>query len=254
MTEPTKIPPFARLEGSTLYFDGEGRMEYYIPEEYFDARSASIQGRYVRLLGSFNYRIFNKAGKPGDIKTFNWPTVFLCKPSDHYKDHDVVLSEGFDPANYRILVFKPGDEIVSDGHTPENIDNTKELLSLHVMTGKIPTSIPYDTLYMYPYNSMNLNGSDFDVHSQLMGLIYSKICRDPDDISKPFRLSKAIDQSMIAYKTLSVKVAAKYISPYAAITSENMDEGIVSSILLSDDITSGKEKHHYSPLERVLTM
>ena len=88
----------------------------------------------------------------------------------------------------------------------------------------------------------------------LVILLYSKICRDPNDINVPFRLSKAIDESMINYKPISIKRAAKLISPFTAITSENIDEAIMSAVIMSDNEESGKSKHKSSPLERILTM
>lgn len=249
-----KIPPFTRRDGNAILYSGDGELQYFVPEKYFEGRSAIIEGSYICLLGSFVYRIVSKSGKPGDIRLFNYPTTFLCRPSYIEKKKDIQLDKGLAPDNYRVLGFVDGDQLVSNVHTPQDIDNTNDLLMLHIITGKIPHIIPYDELYTYPYESMSLNGEKFDIHSQLMGLIYSKICRDPDDISNLFRMSKAIDKDMRSYKTMSIKDTPKYTSPYASITSENIDDGIVASILLSDDIKEGKAEHKYSPLEQVLTM
>lgn len=250
------IPPFTRRDPDNekaLLFSGDGELHYLIPENYFDRGSAVIVGAFVRLLGSFSYRIISASGKVGDITIFNWPTAFLCRPSHIEKARNIQLDEKSQPGDYRILIFEDGDQLVSDVFTPQDIDNTKELLSLHIMTGKIPRQIPYDQLYMYPYDSMQLNGNKFDIHVQMMAMIYSKLCRDPDDVSRIFRLSKAIDEDLCSYIPMSVKDIPKYISPYASITSENIDEGILSSVILSDEEEKGK-KHTYSPLEQVLTM
>ncbi len=249
-----QIPPFIRRDGNALLYNGDGTLQYYIPENYFDGRSAIIEGSYIRLLGSFSYRIISKSNKLGELRLFNWPTVFLCRPSVITKMKQVKLDEQTPEADYRVLEFVDGDQLVSNVHTPQDIDNTKELLGLHMMTGKIPHSIPYDDLYLYMYESMKLNGSGFDIHAQLMSMLYSKLCRDPENPANLFRLSKAINKDMTSYIPMSVKEVPKYISPYAALTSENMDEGIVASVLLSDDESTGKSKHKYSPLEQVLTM
>lgn len=250
----TEIPPFTRRDGNALLYNGKGSLEYYIPEQYFERGSAVREGSYVRLIGSFLYRLVSENGTEGKFKGFNWPTVFLCAPSDVTKVKDVKTNEFQDPTDYRVLTFEDGDQLVTDVFTPQNIDNTKEFLQLHIMTGKVPTTIPYQDLYKYLYESMELNGSSFDTHSQAMGLIYSKICRDPDDPHKPFRLSKALDKDPRSYKTMSIKDAARYISPFASIISENFDEGVMTSVLLSDDIKEGKRKNTNSPLEQVLTM
>ena len=249
-----QIPPFCRREGNALLYDGEGELVYYVPEDYFNGNSAIIEGAYIRLLGSFLYRIFNKNGNGGKFNTFMWPTMFLCRPSNVEKVKGLVLEGSDTPSDYRLLHFVDGDQLVTRVHTEHDIDNVSEVLRLHLKTGRVPNTIPYDELYMYLYEAMGLNGSNFDIHAQSMGLIYSKIARDPENIDNLFRLSKAIDQSMTGYTPMSIKIAAKKISPFIAITSENMDEAIMSAVLISDDEETGKTKHKSSPLERVMTM
>ena len=74
------IPPFSKRLGDSLLFDQDGRLEYYIPDDYFEGKSATIEGSYVRLMGSFNYRIYDKNDKPGKLRTFNFVTMFMCRP------------------------------------------------------------------------------------------------------------------------------------------------------------------------------
>ena len=252
----TAIPPFAKRDGDALLFDQDGILEYYIPEDYFgtgNSTSATIEGSYVRLLGSFNYRITDVNGNAGNLMTFNFPTMFMCRPGKVEKKKNIRLDRGLDESDYRVLTFYKGDQLITRCHVEQHIDNMSELFRLHIQTGRIPNTIPYDTLYQYPYECMSLNSKGYDVHSQAMGLLYSKICRDPQDVSKPFRLSKAINNKMTGYTPISIKEASKYISPFVSLTSENMDESIMSAVLLTEEEKSGKQ-HKESPLERVLTM
>lgn len=249
-----EIPPFTKRMGDALLFDQDGRLEYYIPDDYFEGKSAIIEGSYVRLMGSFNYRIYDKNDKPGKLMTFNFVTMFMCRPGKIDTKKKLKLDTDYEPEEYRILTFYKGDQLITRVHTEQNIDNVSELYRLHLVTGKVPNTIPYNELYLFPYDCMELNGGKYAVHSQAMGLLYSKICRDPDNVNIPFRLSKAIDNSMINYKPISIKRAAKLISPFTAITSENIDEAIMSAVIMSDNEESGKSKHKNSPLERILTM
>lgn len=256
-----EIPGFCKRDGDALLYNGDGEIIYYIPKTYFARKSAIVEGAYVRLLGSFMYRIFDKNGKPGEFKLFNYPTMFYCKPSE-ITDEELVLgndailkSEGeADAASYRLLHFKPNDQLVTRVHTAQNTDNLSELLSLHLRTGKIPNTIPYDQLYDYLFESATLNGIKLNFSAQAMGLIYSKVARDPDNIDNIFRLSKAINKSMTGYTPVSIKIAAKKISPFVSITSENMDEAIMTAVIMTDEENTGKRKHTESPLERVMTM
>ena len=250
------IPPFAKRDGDALLFDQDGILEYYIPEDYFGtgkSTSATIEGSYVKLMGSFNYRITNENGSKGKLMTFNFPTMFHCRPGSIEKKKNISLDKDLDPSDYRILTFSKGDQLITRCHVEQNIDNMSELFRLHIQTGRIPNTIPYDTLYQYPFECMALNSKGYSVHAQAMGLLYSKICRDPEDISKPFRMSKIANKQMTGYTPISIKEASKYISPFVSITSENMDESIMSAVLLSDDEKNGKP-HKESPLERVITM
>ena len=252
----TEIPPFAKREEDALLFNKDGYLEYYIPEDYFGdgkSSSATVEGSYVKLMGSFNYRIYDEKGNPGKLMTFSYPTLFMCKPNRIEKRKGLCIDTGLEPADYRLLIFTKGDQLITRCHIEKDIDNLSELFRLHIRTGKIPNTIKYNELYKYPYECMELNSGGYKIHSQPMGILYSKICRDPDDITKEFRLSKAIDKSYTGYKTVSIKEAAKYISPFASITSENLDESIMSSVLLSEDEKNGK-KHTESPLEQMLMM
>ena len=249
-----EVPYFSRREGDSLLFNLDGYLEYYVPEDYFEGKSGIMEGSYVKLLGSFNYRIFDENDKPGNLMTFNYPTMFMCRPGETKKKVKLKLDDHLDEAEYRVLIFRKDDQLITRIHTEQEMDNMSELFRLHLKTGKVPNTIPYDQLYLFPYECMGLNGGKYSVHSQAMGLLYSKICRDPDDINKPFRMSKAIDNSMTGYRPISIKLAAKMISPFVSLTSENMDQAIVSAVLLTEDENTGKSKHKESPLERVMTM
>lgn len=251
-----KVPPFATLQNdTTLIFDQDGELHYYIPETYFGSNLASIEAPYTKLLGSFPYRIYTKTGKPGKLKIFKWPTIFLCIPTSIKKEKNLVLDEGYAPADYRVLIFQKGSQLVSDINTPQFIDNAKDLLTLHIITSKFPNIIPYNQLYEYPYLSMELNGENLGVHSQLVSMMYAKACRDPENIRNEYRLSKSFKNgTMIGYTPISVKEVPKYVSPYASLTSENMDESVIAAVILSEDIKEGKAKYNESPLENILTM
>ena len=103
----TEIPPFARREEDALLFNQDGSLEYYIPEDYFGSgksTSATVEGAYVKLMGSFNYRIIAANGSPGKLKAFNFPTMFLCRPGKIEKRKDIQLDNDLDPDDYRVLI------------------------------------------------------------------------------------------------------------------------------------------------------
>jgi hypothetical protein len=144
------------------------------------------------------------------------------------KMKDIKLTKYTESQDYRFLKFHKGDEVVTSVKVPQDVDNVELLMQLFT-SGHIPTTISYDIMYEYFIESMRLNGGNFGMTSQQFGFLVSEICRDPKDLSKPFRLSKSKD--MYGYKCINIRQVPKFVSPYTAITSENWDEAVVSAVL-----------------------
>lgn len=247
-----EIPKFLRKEGNALVYNNndDSTLVYYIPENYFNNTSkisiAEISGMYVSSIGLFNWAIIDKHGKRGKLMPFNFPTMFLCKPRDIEKVKNLEL-DNTEPSDYRLLKFKYNDEVVSQCRVPKLIDNVEIFFKMAIMTGKIPTSIPYDKLWEVYMESANLNGFDYGLNMQIFGILIAGICRDKNDISKPFKSTNM--KNMNDYRPIKITMIPKYISPYTAITSENWDEAIRAAILMKD-----KENVADSPLEKIITM
>lgn len=247
-----EIPKFLRKEGNALVYNNndDSTLVYYIPENYFNNTSkisiAEISGMYVSSIGLFNWAIIDKHGKRGKLMPFNFPTMFLCKPRDIEKVKNLEL-DNTEPSDYRLLKFKYNDEVVSQCRVPKLIDNVEIFFKMAIMTGKIPTSIPYDKLWEVYMESANLNGFDYGLNMQIFGILIAGICRDKNDISKPFKSTNM--KNMNDYRPIKITMIPKYISPYTAITSENWDEAIRAAILMKD-----KENVANSPLEKIITM
>ena len=87
-----------------------------------------------------------------------------------------------------------------------------------------------------------MNGFKYPLNNQMYGIIVSELCRDPKDLSRPFRVTKSTN--MTDYKSMPILQIPKYVSPYTSITSENADEAIANAII-------NKSKTD-SPLEKVM--
>ena len=237
----SKIPSFLKKDGERILFNQEGELIYYVPESYFTKDIAEINGEYVTLLGILDYAIFDTNGKTKGLKRFNCPTMFMCKPNSIEKLKNVKLTKYIEAKDYRILKFKKGDEVISSIHVPEMASNAETFFRL-LMTGDLPTTIPYDKLHEYFPNNVRMNGGDYGLNMQMYGIIVSELCRDPKDLSRPFRVTKSTN--MTDYKSMPILQIPKYVSPYTSITSENADEAIANAII-------NKSKTD-SPLEKVM--
>ena len=236
------LPTYMKKVDDTLYFKGDGELIYYIPEKYFDTNNAITIGEYVETMGVFNYDVFDKSGKAKGIRLFEYPTMIKCKPTSMTKENSLLLKGTHTEIPYRLLHFKDGSELVCSTKLPQSVINSEKFINL-LFRANLPENIPYDKLHELIAKNADINGVKYNVTNQLMGAIVSELCRDPKDLSKPFRLSKETD--MTAYKMIPITQIPKYISPYTSVTSENADEAIANAIEL-------KDKHINSPLEKVV--
>ena len=117
-----------------------------------------------------------------------------------------------------------------------------------LVENKMPNTIPYNKLHEYFPENMELNGKGYGLSMQMFGIMMSELCRDPEDVSKPFRLSKTINNSMNGYRQISIKEVPKFVSPFTSLTSENWDDSLMAAINMSNE---GNDT--ISPLERVVT-
>lgn len=235
------VPSFLKRDGDALLFNEEGQFVFYVPETYFDRGDAEIKGEYVNLLGILDYSIFKPDGTNIGLKIFNFPTVFLAKPSRIEKLKGVQLRDVVDKQDYRLLVFEKGDAVVVSVKVPQNIANVEDFYKIF-LTGKLPTTIPYDKLQNYFVDSIELNGSSYGMSLQMFGIIVGEMCRDPKDPAKAFRHTNFKD--MMEYKAISIKDLPKYISPNSSISSENWDFGVIGAIMNPSNVNS--------PLERLI--
>lgn len=252
-----EYPSFLSLDGESLVYNKDDGSEllYYIPEVFFDDSTknpiARIDGEYVSCLGLFNWNIISSSSSLGKFRLFNYPTMILCKPSDIDKVKGLALGDNIEPDNYRVLRFRYGDEAISQIYVPQLADNVDLFFKLAVISSKIPKTIPYDEGWKIFLENAALNGINYKLSAQLFGILWSELCRDPDDISNPFRLSKYIYKDMYAFKPISIKMSPKFVSPYTAIISEGFDEGIMAANIMSDKPDSELLD---SPLEKIIMM
>lgn len=234
-----KTPNFLKRDGDSLLFNEDGQFVFYVPEVFFDRGDALIKGEYVNLLGILDYTIFKANGSNIGLKRFYFPTVFLCKPSRIEKSKKLRLKEATDVQDYRLLIFEKDDAVVVSTKVPQNIANVEDFYRIF-LTGKLPTTIPYDKLQDYFPESIELNGSSYGMTLQMFGIVVSEMCRSKCDPSVAFRHTKIND--MMEYSAISIKDLPKYISPNASITSENWDLGLIGAITNPTDVGSPLEK------------
>lgn len=237
-----QIPPFLKRKDLAILFNSDGELNIFVPEKFFDLRMAFSVGPYINLFGVANYCIIDKNGKKSDLKTLNIPTRFLTKPYQVDKLKSVKLISTSKPQDYRVFRYRKDDVVIVETKVPQEIENVEDFINLFVITGNIPTTIPYDKLQSYFVDNIAANGNSYGINLQIFGIVISELCRDPKDINKPFRLSG--NKNMTDYNPISVKSVSKLINAYSALTSENFTDAAAHA-MMNDKIVD-------SPLERVM--
>lgn len=225
------IPSGIVKREDAVYWGADGEFLLFVPEFFFDMKYAIIEGEYVTLLGLLAYTIVTN-GKQGTIRNFNFPSMFTTKPGKIEKVKKFAITNDY-ITDCRIFHYtnNKSDQIFTSTKIPQDIANVEQVFRLTIQTGRTPNIIPYNELQNYPIKSIEMNGNSFGVNIGLFGIVYGELCKDPNDLSKPFRLSSVMDKDMCGYKEISIVDAPKYVSPYASITSENFDEGVIGAML-----------------------
>ena len=222
------IPSWLKRDGESILYNGEGYFAFFIPESFFDGKNtakAVVMGELINVFGILDYQLFNDNGKPnGPIRCFKFPTIFLTKPTSVEKLRNAKLTDWTEAQDYRVLKYEKGAQIIVSTKVPQDLQNVEFFYSLF-LGGNLPTTIPYEELYTYLTENIQLAGEGYGITNQLLGIVVSEMARDPNSLEKPYRNSKASH-----YTTISIKDIPKFTSAYSSITSENWDEAVVNAI------------------------
>lgn len=242
------MPAGVRVEGESVYWGAAGEFLLFVPEFFFDNKYAIIDGEYISTMGVLTYAIVQGNGTVGSMRQFYFPYIFTTKPGTIEKVKNYNITENY-KADCRIFHYtnNNSDKIIVSTKVPQGIENVEELFRLMIRTGKTPNTVRYDEVQNYFIDSMNMAGSSFKINIGIFGIVIGELFKDPTNLSTPFRLSTTIDKNMYGYKEISVVDAPKYVSPYASLTSENFDEGVIGALTNA----AGEDTLEPSDLEKI---
>lgn len=239
-----------KQDGENYVFTGS-YMEAYIPEFYFEGTLAEDYGTSIKVFGLFNVRCFDKQNKPLKLQTFNIPTMIMMYPSEvQVTDTQLVEGDDDDVVRYRVAKFFEGD-VVTHRNISQDAINVE--LFLKVLTsGKVPKTIPYGQILQVWQKNLELNGVNLGVTSTVLEIIIAEIYRDKKMPEQTFAkvIGKNPTMSELAYKTANIREICARNSTFAALTFEDMDQMITSSL----NITRYKKKESQSPIEEIIKM
>ena len=203
--------------------------EIIVPQDYFDHRIAEYDGNQVDIFGLFEFRIW----KTDDIE-HETPDKFFFKfksrirtcPNHIREDRDM------DGKKYTVLEYDEGAIFIKSCDLQTDSDVARQMLDIMTM-GYLPNIMPYDDIAQYWTDVNVFNGINLNSMSQSsIEIIVSEICRDPKDLSRPFRhrLRDEPEFNRNLWKILNIRNIAKYTSTFASIISGDPRGNLVSVI------------------------
>lgn len=236
--------PF-RVSGDYIYLNIP-YAEFYIPMYFFDesGKFGEDLSNTVRVLGIFNVGIFEN-GKLKEMRTFNMPTMITLNVYDS-EVREVTLLNG-ETTQCKVIKYLKDAKIMQSVVFQDEI-HAKNYLKF-LMSGKMPCIIPYSkALDVWRKNQM-LNGVNFGLGSVYLELVLSVLYRNPSDLSQKFaKIAGNNDIGDYDYKFASVRQICQYNSTFTALTFEDIDSMITTSL----NKTREKVKERETPVEQII--
>lgn len=244
------LEKYFRDDGNDFYLTGH-YMEMYIPVDYFETGVAVQLGDKIQTLGLVNVRIFDEKNKVLGTQLMNVPCPIMIYPKDIEEVSLQIIPGKYGRVNkYIACKFFKGDKIM-----PSNIaqasDNVETLIKA-LLAGKIDSSVPYDELLNIIWRCMELNGVGLNVPATTTGVMIEGVYRYADDGSKTFAKAAGKDPSIspYAYRTANIREICSRNSTFSALTFENFDEMLTSSL----NMNNYSKKQVESPFEAIIKM
>jgi hypothetical protein len=237
-------------DGENIIFMGS-KLEMYIPMSYFETKLAENYGTSINVFGLFNVRVFDNKDKPGKLETLNLPTMICIYPIDgEVKELQLIEGEHGDPEQYYIAKFYTGNKVMSNS-IQQNASNVELFLDI-IFRGKIPQTIPYNQVLSIWHKNLELNGVKLGVTSTILEICISQIYRNKKKPEETFAkvMGKDPTQSEFSYKTANIREICARNSTFAAMTFEDMDSMITSSL----NINKQNKQETESPIEKIIKM
>jgi hypothetical protein len=239
---------FIKDDGENIVFTGN-YLEMYIPDSYFEGKLAEEFGNSIRVFGLFNIRVFDEKNNPMKLETLNVPTMIYIHPSEVEKKELQLIDDG-EVEKYRVAKFYKGN-IIMQNSVPQDASNVELFLKI-LTTGKVPKTIPYSQVLKIWQRNLDLNGVKLGVTSTILEIIIAEIYRNKKKPEERFAklIGKDPSVSEYAYRTANIREICARNSTFAALTFEDMDQMIISSL----NINKYNKEESESPIEKIIKM
>jgi hypothetical protein len=219
-------------------------LNIYVDKEFFDDGLAVELGESIRTIGLFYVGVKTSPTSKEIIHRVTIPANVRINFSNRFQSTNAF--EGKDPVDFECARLGQGDIFMYTTDHVQSIDSCTAFLRAFNLA-KIPSTVPYDDLVGTYKGAGEYNGIGFGVPSLIVEIIISELCRNTSDTTQPFRLVAGTGKAG-SYKMIPIKKIAEVSSVFNAISFENLNQAIQSSISMT---RSGK-KQRVSPVEKTI--
>jgi hypothetical protein len=222
--------------------------EIKLPQDYFDHGIAEIIGKEVDMFGLFNILVWQTS----DIED-ETPKKYFYKFKSRIRSVPSSIEEsGRDETGQKqiVLHYNEGATFIASVNLQTTIDVARQMLDIMTL-GYLPNIIPYNEIAAYWTDVNTYNGVSLSAMSQIsIEMMVATLCRDPDDMSRPFRYRLREDPniSQYAWKILNVRRLPRYSDAWSSLISGDPKGNIVSIISRQ---RQGKPQRE-SPIEKAV--
>ena len=234
-----------RSDGNHIYLNIP-YCEFYIPMYYFDSsrRYAQDLSDKIKVLGFFNVGIFEN-GKLKELRTLNLPTNIVINVYDS-EMRDVQMSNG-EVLQCKVVKYMKDSKIMQSMIFQDDT-NAKNMLKF-ITSGNLPSIVPYSKALEVWRKNQELNDVHLGVSSCYLEIILSVMFRDPNNMSQKFSaIASNEGVGDYDYKMGSIRQICQYNSTFTALTYEDMDSMITTSLNKSREKIPERE----SPVEKII--
>ena len=218
-----KIKTLVQEDNSIIFQSKTFCLDIYIPKKNFDRSLSEYNGAYIKTLGIFAFDIKQissaEKGKFGIFHTLKFPNIIQFTYSDHFKYEGTLNNGLISSREYEVFRLTDGDIFMDRVVIEQSATAVINFVnSLH--DGQIPETIPYPELINLYLNALDLNHVSLKNPSVVFELILSELCRDKNDLHRPFReaIARQANYNQFAYQSINLREIPSLSNTFAALS------------------------------------
>lgn len=241
---------FLEKVDNSVIFNGN-LLEIYIPSEFFTINIAEFEGEMIKTIGIFNFIYYpnERKIKQGEMHIMKLPMKIKFE-FDNFRKEKTIIGNAVEETEYYIFDLINGNLFIDNLEKEQSANNSKDFIYL-LHSGHLPQALKYEDIIKLYIESITLNKVKLNNMSVIFEMTIAELQRSLKNIEIPFRILIGKNGSTVSsydYQNISLKSLPSINSTFNAMTFENINQAIISSIKK----TRNNEKENKSPVEEII--